>query len=62
MTIASENFTLDIFRLSIPVPALDVVIFTIYKGNLCVVTINTTPGVADNHLLRLPGGILQSGE
>lgn len=57
-----QEYTKDIWGLSIPVLALDVVIFTIYKGNLCVVTIETTPGVTKDHLLRLPGGILRSGE
>ena len=56
------KFTEDIWNLSIPVPALDVVIFTIYKGELCIVTINTTIGVTNDHLFRLPGGVLQSGE
>ena len=31
MVATPENFTTDLFNLSIPVPALDVVIFTIYK-------------------------------
>lgn len=62
MTIVPESFTPNVFSLSIPVPALDVVIFTVYKGSLCVVVINTTPGVTDDHLLRLPGGILRAGE
>lgn len=64
MTDSSDlhNFTPDIFGLSIPVPALDVVIFTIYKSELCIVVIQTTPGVTDDRLLRLPGGVLRSGE
>jgi 8-oxo-dGTP diphosphatase len=62
MTADSGNFTPDIFSLSIPVPALDVVIFTIYRGSLCVVTIETTPEVTDARLMRLPGGVLRSGE
>ncbi|MDD2891869.1 MAG: NUDIX hydrolase [Candidatus Gracilibacteria bacterium] len=57
-----KEFTKNIWELSIPVLALDVVIFTIYKGELCIVTINTTPGVTNDHLMRLPGGILRSGE
>ena len=57
-----KEFTKNIWELSIPVLALDVVIFTIYKGSLWIVTIDTTPGVANERLTRLPGGILRSGE
>lgn len=55
------EFTPNIFALSIPVLALDVVIFTIYKGSLCVVSV---PGKNDNSLGRavLPGGIVANGE
>lgn len=55
MSVHPEDFTPDIFSLSIPVPALDVVIFTIYRGSLCVVAIDATPGVAGVDRARLPG-------
>jgi 8-oxo-dGTP diphosphatase len=53
--------TPNIFGLSIPVLALDVVIFTIYKDALCVVSI---PGKNETAKGRasLPGGIVANGE
>lgn len=62
MTIVPDNFTPDVFSLSIPVPALDIVILTVHEGDLCVVTTATTPGSADDYFQKLPGGILRTGE
>lgn len=57
----SKNFTPDIFDLSIPVAAMDIVIFTIYRDALCVVM---TTGAHENarEKLVLPGGIIARGE
>ncbi len=62
MTIVPDNFTPDVFSLSIPVPALDIVILTVHEWDLCVVTTATTPGSVDDYFQKLPGGILRTGE
>ena len=62
MTIVPESFTPDIFSLSIPVPALDIVILTVHEGDLCVVTTATVPGAVDDYFQKLPSGILRTGE
>jgi 8-oxo-dGTP diphosphatase len=57
----SKDFTPDIFHLSIPVVAMDIVIFTVYRDTLCVVLM---PGLRENSVgkLVLPGGIIAHGE
>lgn len=47
----------DIFHLSIPAPALDIVIFTIYRDELALLFLRGEDGK-----YSLPGGIVRSGE
>ena len=47
----------NIFDLTIPVLAVDIVIFTIYADKLCVVTTQI-----QNGKYALPGGIVANGE
>ena len=55
-----EEYTKNIFGLSIPVPALDVAIFTIYQDRLCLVlTKREKEPEAGKYIL--PGGILKTG-
>ncbi len=52
--------SIDLFHLPVPIPALDVVIFTIYRDELCVVL--TAPSHANAKGRNvLPGSILTSG-
>lgn len=55
-----QKYTENIFGLSIPVLALDIVIFTIYKGKLSIVMAkrDKDPGFGK---YILPGGIIKSG-
>jgi 8-oxo-dGTP diphosphatase len=57
----TTDYSPDIFQLSIPVPAMDIVIFTVYRDALCVVL---APGTHENARgkMVLPGGIIARGE
>lgn len=54
------ELTQNIFNLSIPVAALDIVIFTVYKEKLCVALI-VNPTEPQKGKYMLPGGIVRSG-
>lgn len=58
---STPSTTPNIFSLSIPVPALDIVIFTIYRDQLCVVLTEPQHSNAQDKLV-LPGGIIATGE
>lgn len=58
--IIREEFTKNIFGLSIPVLALDIVIFTIYHGALCLVLAKRTKEPSMGTYI-LPGGLMKSG-
>lgn len=55
-----QEFTQNIFGLSIPVLALDVVIFTIYHGALCLVLAKRDKEPSKDTYI-LPGGIVKAG-
>lgn len=57
-TLISENKQTDIWNqnLSIPIPTLDIVIFTVYRGELCVVLLKN-----ENNEYTLPGWIIAAG-
>ncbi|MCK9272434.1 hypothetical protein M0P65_02705 [Candidatus Gracilibacteria bacterium] len=55
-----KKFSENIFGLSIPVLALDIVIFTIFNDKLCVV-LTTRPKEPEKGKLILPGGVIKSG-
>lgn len=57
MSTLHPTYTDDIFNLSIPVLAVDIVLFTVYKDQLCVVLV---PGRHEwaHGKLTLPGGII----
>lgn len=61
MSTLHPTYTDDIFSLSIPVLAVDIVLFTLYKDQLCVVLV---PGRNEwaRGRLTLPGGIIGRGE
>ena len=61
MSTLHPTYTDDIFSLSIPVLAVDIVLFTFYRDQLCVVLV---PGRNEwaHGRLTLPGGILGRGE
>ena len=61
MSTLNPTYTDDIFNLSIPVLAVDIVLFTLYKDQLCVVLV---PGRNEwaHGKLTLPGGIIGRGE
>lgn len=61
MSTLHPTYTDDIFNLSIPVLAVDIVLFTVYKDQLCVVLV---PGRNEwaHGKLTLPGGIIGRGE
>lgn len=61
MSTLHPTYTDDIFKLSIPVLAVDIVLFTLYKDQLCVVLV---PGRNEwaRWKLTLPGGIIGRGE
>jgi ADP-ribose pyrophosphatase YjhB (NUDIX family) len=61
MSTLNPTYTDDIFSLSIPVLAVDIVLFTLYKEQLCVVLV---PGRNEytKGKLTLPGGIIGRGE
>ena len=61
MSTLHPDYTDDIFNLSIPVLAVDIVLFTLYKDQLCVVLV---PGRNEwaHGKLTLPGGIIGRGE
>ena len=61
MSTLHPTYTDDIFNLSIPVLAVDIVLFTLYKDQLCVVLV---PGRNEwaHGRLTLPGGIISRGE
>lgn len=54
-----EEFTKNIFGLSIPVLALDIVIFTIYQWSLCLVLAKRTKEPSKDTYI-LPGGLMKS--
>ena len=58
--IIQQEFTKNIFGLSIPVLALDVVIFTIYHGALCLVLVKREKEPSKGTFI-LPGGIMKAG-
>lgn len=57
-TLISQNNQTDIWNqnLSIPIPTLDIVIFTVYRGELCVVLLKN-----ENNEYTLPGWIVSAG-
>ena len=57
MSTLNPTYTDDIFHLSIPVLAVDIVLFTLYRDELCVVLV---PGRNEwtHGKLTLPGGII----
>jgi 8-oxo-dGTP diphosphatase len=55
-----ERYSNGIFNLSIPVLALDLVIFTIYQNEFCVLLVERTREPEAGKLM-LPGGIMKSG-
>lgn len=57
----SENLTPNIFDLSIPALAIDIVIFTVYKWNLCLVMNQRTEEWAEKWKYIIPGWIVRSG-
>ncbi len=61
MSTLHPTYTDDIFQLSIPVLAVDIVLFTLYKDQLCVVLV---PGRNEytKWKLTLPWGIIGRGE
>ncbi|MDD4152037.1 MAG: NUDIX hydrolase [Candidatus Gracilibacteria bacterium] len=58
---SQENLTKNIFSLSIPVLAMDIVIFTVYKGTLCLIMNQRTEDGSEKGKYILPGGVLRSG-
>ncbi len=50
----------DLFRLSVPVPAIDIVLFTVADGDLCVAFIERDSSPRKGGL-ALPGGIVARG-
>lgn len=61
MSTLHPTYTEDIFSLSIPVLAVDIVLFTLYKDQLCVVLVPGRNEWAQGRL-TLPGGIIGRGE
>lgn len=61
MSTLHPTYTEDIFKLSIPVLAVDIVLFTLYKDQLCVVLVPGRNEWAQGKL-TLPGGIIGRGE
>jgi ADP-ribose pyrophosphatase YjhB (NUDIX family) len=61
MSTLHPTYTDDIFNLSIPVLAVDIVLFTLYKDQLCVVLVPGRNEWAKGRL-TLPGGIIGRGE
>ncbi|MDD5213723.1 MAG: NUDIX hydrolase [Candidatus Gracilibacteria bacterium] len=57
----SNNLTPDIFSLSIPALAIDIVIFTVYKGSLYLLLNQRTEDGPEKGKYILPGGIVRSG-
>jgi len=55
-----KEMTKGIFNLSIPVPAIDIVIFTIYKDKFCILLTKKSDDPFKWKFV-LPGGILMSG-
>lgn len=55
-----KAYTENIFDLSIPVVALDIVIFTLYQDELCLV-LQERPKEPEKGKYILPGGILKTG-
>ena len=58
--IIQQEFTKNIFGLSIPVLALDVVIFTVYHGSLCLALVKREKEPSNGTFI-LPGGIMKAG-
>lgn len=61
MSTLHPTYTDDIFNLSIPVLAVDIVLFTLYKDQLCVVLVPGRNEWAQGKL-TLPGGIMSRWE
>jgi 8-oxo-dGTP diphosphatase len=61
MSTLHPEYTDDIFHLSIPVLAVDIVLFTIYQDQLCVVLVPGRHEWAEGRM-TLPGGIIGRGE
>jgi 8-oxo-dGTP diphosphatase len=61
MSTLAPTYTDDIFNLSIPVLAVDIVLFTIYKEQLCIVLVPGRNEWAEGKL-TLPGWIIGRGE
>lgn len=61
MSTLHPEYSDDIFHLSIPVLAVDIVLFTIYKDQLCVVLVPGRHEWAEGKM-TLPGGIIGRGE
>jgi ADP-ribose pyrophosphatase YjhB (NUDIX family) len=61
MSTLHPTYTDDIFNLSIPVLAVDIVLFTLYRDELCVVLVPGRNEWAKGRL-TLPGGIIGRGE
>ena len=61
MSTLHPTYTDDIFNLSIPVLAVDIVLFTLYKDQLCVVLVPGRNEWAKGRL-TLPWGIIGRGE
>lgn len=57
----SSSSQVDLFHLPVPIPALDIVIFTIYRDTLCVVLSESNHANARGRHC-LPGSILTAGE
>lgn len=54
-----QEYSQNIFNLTIPVLALDIVIFTVYKDKLCVVLVNKQDEPESGKLI-LPGWVVRS--
>ncbi len=61
MSTLNPTYTDEIFHLSIPVLAVDIVLFTLYKDQLCVVLVPWRQEWAHGKF-TLPGGIIGRGE
>lgn len=61
MSTLHPDYSDNIFNLSIPVLAVDIVLFTLYKEQLCVVLVPGHNEWAEGKM-TLPGGIIGRGE
>lgn len=58
---SQENLTKNIFDLSIPVLAIDIVIFTVYKWNLCLIMNQRIENWPEQWKYILPGWVIRRG-